>query len=366
MASIRKISRHSKDGKAAWSWEVRYRDPEGRMRQKTFSTKPEAQRFARTIEVDKDSGHYVDPRLGKLVFAEWAERWDRANPAKKAATQDTRTRLLQRHILPTFGSKQLASIKPIDIQEWITGLEASGLSASRIRNAFFTLRPCLESAVQSGFISKSPCISIKLPRPHSRDMQFLTVEQVRAVAEQVPERDRTLVYALAFSGLRWSEAVALSRKRINLQQGCIEVVEAIVEVNGHHEAGEPKSYEHRTVALPDFLKQMLVDHLRAYVGLDPNAFVFTTRSGKLLRSRNWRHRVWIPALRAAGLPESIRIHDLRHSCASLLLAEGATAKAVQEHLGHKSMVTTVDRYAHLMPQEPSRIAKALDRSFAGK
>ncbi|MDQ3661437.1 MAG: site-specific integrase [Actinomycetota bacterium] len=364
MASIRKIHRHPKGGQAQWSWEIRYRDPEGRMRQKTFPTKPEAQRFARTVEVDKDTGRYVDPRLGKVQFSEWAERWNEAKPAKKATTQDTRRRLLDRHILPAFGSKQLGRIRPIDVQEFVTSLEASGLSASRIRNAYFVLKPCIEAAVGSGYIARTPCVGIELPRPHSREMKFLSAEQVRAVADAVPERDRSLIYVLALGGLRWSEAVALRRRRVNLLHRRIEVAQAVVEVNGKLVFGEPKTYQHRSVAMPTFLKTLLVEYLRTYVPLDPDAFVFSTRSGDLLRSPNWRQRVWQPALQAAGVPTSIRIHDLRHTCASLLIEQGAHPKAIQEHLGHKSITTTLDRYGHLLPQESSRIAEALDRSFA--
>ena len=363
MASIRKISLHSRDGKARRSWEVRYRAPDGRMRQKTFPTKPEAQRFANRVEVAKGDGNYVDPQLSKTLFGDWAERWDKAKPAKKATTRDTRRRLLDGRILPAFGTRQLGHIKPVDVQEFVTGLEAQGLSSSRIRNAYFVLKPCLDSAVASGFIARSPCIGIELPRPHSRDMQFLSAEQVQAIAEHVPERDRALVYTLAHGGLRWSEAVALRRKNINLLRGRLEVTGAIVEVNGKLVPGEPKTYVHRNADMSELLKNMLVDHLRTYVGLSPDAPVFTTRNGNLLRSRNWRSRVWIPALRAAGLPETIRIHDLRHSCAAILVENGVHPKEIQEHLGHKSITTTLDRYGHLLPQEVSRVAEALDRSF---
>lgn len=115
-----------------------------------YATKSEARRFANRIEVDKDERRYVYPRLGKTPFAEWAERWNEAKPPKKATTQDTRRRLLDGHILPAFGSRQLGRIRPIDVQESVTGLEAQGLSASRVRNAYFVLKPCIEAAVRSG------------------------------------------------------------------------------------------------------------------------------------------------------------------------------------------------------------------------
>lgn len=93
---------------------------------------------------------------------------------------------------------------------------------------------------------------------------------------------------------------------------------------------------------------------------DPDALVFTTQEGSPLRNSNFRRRVWQPALTDAGLPHGLRIHDLRHTCASLLIAQGAHPKAVQVHLGHSSISVTMDRYGHLFPSDMEALAAALD------
>jgi integrase len=114
--------------------------------------------------------------------------------------------------------------------------------------------------------------------------------------------------------------------------------------------GPTKTHQARTVTLPRFLRTMLNRHLQG-VPADPGALVFTAPGGGPLRLTNFRRRVWVPALRAAKLSERVRIHDLRHKCASLLIAQGEHPKAIQEQLGHSSIQVTIDRYGHLFPDQ---------------
>jgi integrase len=193
-------------------------------------------------------------------------------------------------------------------------------------------------------------------------MQVLTADQVRAVADNVPERYQALIYLLAYGGLRWGEAAALRRGKINVLRSRIEVSESVAETSTGLHYGATKTYQARSVAIPGFLKEMLAEHLTAFVDKGRDSLVFTTESGAPLRNNNWRSRVWEPALREAVLPK-VRIHDLRHTCATLLIAQGAHAKAIQRHLGHSSIQITFDTYGHLLPDEQDRVAEALDQTF---
>lgn len=116
------------------------------------------------------------------------------------------------------------------------------------------------------------------------------------------------------------------------------------------------------VSLPRFFVKRLVGHLERWVDDDPDALVFTSSTGRPLWNSNFRRRVWRPALRDAGLPDDLRIHELRHTAASLLIAQGAHPKAIQEHLGHSSITVTMDRYGHLFPSEHEELAGRLDAS----
>jgi hypothetical protein len=114
------------------------------------------------------------------------------------------------------------------------------------------------------------------------------------------------------------------------------------------------------VVIPGFLREMLAAHLARNVARDPDSLVFTNAEGGPLRNSNFRSRVWRPALAAAGLPEDLRIHDLRHTCAALLIAQGAHPKAIQAQLGHSSIQVTLDRYGHLFPDDMDGLATQLD------
>jgi integrase len=190
-------------------------------------------------------------------------------------------------------------------------------------------------------------------------MHFLTAKQVRSLAGAA-KRYETLVYLLAYTGLRWGEVAALRRSRVKIRR--IEVVESVAEVGGILHFGETKTYQRRTVSLPSFLADMLSAHLEGRAE-DPDTLVFVVPDGGPLRHSNFRRRVWIDALEAAKLPASVRIHDMRHTCAALLIAQGAHPKAIQTHLGHSSITVTMDLYGHLFPEEMDRLAAGLDAAY---
>jgi integrase len=150
---------------------------------------------------------------------------------------------------------------------------------------------------------------------------------------------------------------------LDLLRGTCEVVESATEVGNKLVWGVTKTYERPTVRLPRFLCEQvgayLVDRPHA-----PDDLVFTMLQAGPLREPKFAGRYFKPAARAAGLPAALRVHDLRHTCASLLIREGASIKAVQHHLGHKSASITLDRYGHLFPEELDHLADRLDRVHA--
>jgi integrase len=140
------------------------------------------------------------------------------------------------------------------------------------------------------------------------------------------------------------------------------VVEAATEVNGRLTWGPTKTGERRTVSLPHFL----ADQLGAYLAdrpHGPDALVFGMPQGGPLRASEWGERYFRPAVRAAGLPEDLRVHDLRHTAASLAIRENASVKIVQAMLGHRSATQTLDRYGHLYPSDLDALAERLDQAY---
>ena len=349
------IRRHPK---AKDRWQVRYVDPSGKERAKNFSRKSDAERFLVSIETDKLRGDWVDPRLAKTSFEEWTGRWWGATSHLKAYTRDGYASLLRVHVFPRFAQASLGSIQAVDIREWLADLGRSGLSASRIRQAYFLLAQILRSAVESGYLAKDPCVGVKLPRMQIPEMRFVNAAQVEALASAIREPYGVLVNTLAYAGLRWGEAVALRRGRCELLRSRLHVVESLSETSEGLLFGATKTYQRRTVVIPGFLRDQLAEHLAGHVGAADDALVFTSPTGEPLRRGNFSRRVWKPTLQIARL--DLRPHDLRHTCATLLIAEGAHPKAVQAQLGHSSIQVTMDRYGHLFPSAAEELAGRLD------
>lgn len=346
-------------------WRARYRGSDGKERSKTFRRRVDAEQFLNSVEVDKLRGQWIDPRLGRTLFNEWSTRWLSSVVHLKVKTRAGYEDLLRTHLRATFGRIALADITTTHVREWVAELVRRGGSPSRVRQAYFLLGAILNGAVEAGMIARSPCTNVKLPRAVPREMLYLTLDQVDRLAAAVPDRYRPLIYLLAFGGLRWGEAAALRRRRVDLDRRRIEVAESLAEVNSVLHFGLTKTNRVRWVVMPRVLSEMIELHL-VYVGQDPDALVFTSPQGQPIRSGNFRRSVWVPACQAANMPKGLRIHDLRHTCATLLIAQGANVKAIQAHLGHASVQLTLDRYGHLYPDDMHRLADRFDAMYEAR
>ncbi len=167
----------------------------------------------------------------------------------------------------------------------------------------------------------------------------------------------------ASTGVRAGELWAIRRGRISLGLRQIEIAESLSEAHGQIQFKAPKTYERRTVSVLASLRPELEEHL-AGLPDDPDALLFPSpEGGGPMRHSNFCHRYFKPAVRAGGLPEATRFHDLRHTYAALLIAEGAHPKAVQERMGHRSIQTTFNVYGHLLPKLQEEIDDQLDEAF---
>jgi integrase len=259
-------------------------------------------------------------------------------------------------VLPRFGDTPVGSIQQVDVKRFIAELLASGAAPGTVRNARKVLRLVLATAQGGGAIRVNPCDGVRVPSSPKQEMAFLTPEQVEAVAVAIGPRFGTLVRFAAYTGLRAGEICALRVGRVDLASRRVIVAESVTEVNGYGLVfSEPKTYERRSVTLPGFL----VDELEERLGDDPQAFVFPATNGSVLRHKG--RQSFKPVARAAGLPEDVRFHDLRHTCASLCIALGAHPKAIQERLGHSSITVTLDRYGHLFPKLDEALTNRLDQ-----
>ena len=342
-------------------WRARYRAPDGRERSRTFTRRTDAERFLAQVEVDKARGSWVDPTRAHVLFGDWAERWLATTTHLKPKTRAGYESMLRVRLLPAFQRAPIGDIRPIDVREWISNMQAQGLSASSCRQAYHLLSAILRAAVEDGRIAASPCSGIKLPRLPQVEMAYLAPHQLRDLLSVVDEEYRLFVEVLAISGLRFGEGAAIRRGRCDLLRSRVIVAESLADVSGTLYFGAPKTHQRRTVTLPRFLRDKLADHLASVDG--DQALVFKASRGGPIRYSNFARRVWKPALVRAGLPD-MGVHALRHTCAALLIAQGAHPKAIQSHLGHRSITTTLDRYGHLFEDEHDRLAERIDAAYA--
>ena len=156
--------------------------------------------------------------------------------------------------------------------------------------------------------------------------------------------------------------MGLKRERLDLLRRQVRIVGTLEEIHGVPEYVEEtkSSASRRMLTIPAFLTEILAAHLQEGPG---GAFVFTAKEGGLLRRSNFRRRYWKPALERAGLDTALRFHDMRHTCASLLIAKGAHPKEIQARLGHASITTTLNTYGHLWPSLGAQLDEAMDRAF---
>lgn len=351
-------------------WLVRWRDENGEQCKRSFAKKqgkdPEtcAEAFDAERTAGVTRGDWIDPRLGKTPFSEYASEWMKSR-IHKPATDELYHAHLRKHINPAFGKQGLAGIKPTGVQKWIKELQSvKGLAPATIEVIYGIFSSILRGAVRDGYIRKSPCVDIRLPFKPPTDVCLLTPDQVLALADAMPRRYRLLVLLGASAGLRQGESFGLALDRVNADEGMLTVDQQVTLTDHHVQLATPKTPASiRDVPMPDFLRKAIEEHAEEFKVASTDVLCRTSR-GTLINRAHFNPKIWKPAVKAAGLPEDATFHDLRHTFASTSLAQGVPISEVSRWLGHKSITTTVDLYGHLVPDASARARDAIDGAFA--
>jgi integrase len=342
---------------------ARWRDPDGNQRGKTFDRKLDADRFLATVKVDQMHGRYIDPGAGKLQVREFARMWADGQPWRES-TRENRETIIEHQIIKVFGSTQLRAVRPSDVQAWVGRMSAQGLAASTVAAYFRVLAQMMRAALRDRLIHESPCDGIRLPRSDraSSSLNVLTVNQVAALAAEVPDRYRALVMASAGLGLRQGEACALTVDRVDFLRRRVTIDRQVVTPPKGSECyfGPPKTpTSNRVIPLPSVVADELAAHLQQH-GEGRDRLFFTTSGGAMLSRQTW-HGAFSAA--AGRLRIDASSHDLRHHAASLLISSGCSPRAVASFLGHKNAAETLNTYAHLWPNDEDRITAAIDQGL---
>lgn len=357
MASIKKRP----DGR----WRARYRDPNGKERARHFDRRVDAERWLDGMRGDLVRGEYLDPDLGKVTTASWASRWlSTVRPTLKPSTFTSYEDLLRSRILPRFGETTVSAVRASDVQEWLGELTAEGLSASRVRKCAAILKMVMDAAVREGMVRHNPVAGVKQPRIERHEAAYFSPEVVDAIAAAMPTDEyRLLIRVLGIGGLRFGEAAALTREHVDVVAKRLHVRESLTEVAGRLTRTSTKTYQHRQVPLPPTVAAAMAAHLEVVEDREA-APVFRAPEVGQLRYRAFHGRVWKPTLERLGLPHA-GLHVLRHSAAARMIQAGATPKAVQTVLGHRSAAFTLTVYGHIFDADLDDLAARLDVSRPG-
>lgn len=327
-------------------WQVRYVDPRGKERSKNFSRKSDAERFLHTVETDKLRGEWVDPRLGRINFTDWAAEVEATRLNRRVSTRTRDDAYLRSLILPVFGGQEIASIQPHEIRQWISGLEKRSYAPATIAKAYQILSRCFRVAVTDGLIPRTPCREIKLPKNEQLEKRFLSTTEVERLADSIEDRYRTFVLTAAYTGLRFGEMAALRVDDLDTLRRTLRVDEQLSRQGSSTMVlGPLKSKKaYRTIGLPGFLIEELTDHIERFPSEDD--WIFSHSAGGHLDYTRFLRRYWRPAAEVS-VGQPCTPHDLRHTHVAILIAEGQSPRYIADRLGHTSTRTVLDVYGHL-------------------
>ncbi len=295
-----------------------------------------------------------------------------ARPRVSERTADGYAALLKRYVRESLGQKRLDNLQPLDIQKIYGEMLERGLSARIIRHTHSVLHNALKQAVKWNLLQRNPAGLVELPKVSHVERRVLMPDEALSFLEAANEMPRGLIFEFALlSGMRPEEYLALQWADLDFERGRAQVKRALVRHKGSWSFQDTKTARsRRTVSLPQPLLDKLKSHKRRqaeqrlHIGAEWQAFdlVFSSETGTPHSIPNLTYRYFRPILTKAGLPR-IRLYDLRHSHATLLLLADENPKVVAERLGHSTVVLTLDTYRHVLPtmqqQTTAKLTKML-------
>lgn len=359
------MSIHRREAASGVRYDVKLRDPNGRMYQRTFRTKREAEAYEDGERTDRRRGAWVDPRGADTLFATFATEWLASDPAKRPSALARDETIVRVHLNPKFGNRSLGSIAPRDVQalvnEW-----CKTQKPHTIHRQHSALCAIFNAAVEADVIGRSPCRGIKLPAITKKRAHIVNADELVALANAVSEGIRPMPYVGTVLGPRWGECAGLKVGRLDFLR-CTMTIDwqRTRGSGGVMVEGPPKSAAgERTLAVPKLLMDMLAEHLarRGLTAADADAYVFTAPDGGPLDYSDWYHREWVPACKAAGLP-GLKFHNLRDANITGMVAEGVDVKTAQTRAGHADVRVLLGIYAQATTEADRQAAERLADRF---
>ncbi|AYF97003.1 tyrosine-type recombinase/integrase [Protaetiibacter intestinalis] len=363
MAHITEVGR-----KKGTAFEVHWRDADVK-KMRTFRLRKEAEKFAARVELEKAEGRSTEPLISRgqtvaqVIEASLAASAQRLKPGTLAGYRT----LYAAQIAPRFGAKRIAGVGSQEIEKWIADLVKAGLAPNTVHNYYVALNKLFRYALRHRLIAHNPCEAVELPKVTVREdfaPVFLTAAQVETIAAELDKTKPlgTLIRFAAYTGLRAAEIAGLRVRDVNLAAGHIEVRQTVKRLGREWVVGTPKSA--RSTRQVPLLNRALVTELRTVLLSNPNSgdpdALFWPGRANGSRRLDWtrpidvggvRQYYLVPAAQRLKIVGHMRMHDLRHTYASLMLAAGFKPYEVSRWMGHANVSTTDGIYGHLYPSD---------------
>lgn len=350
-----------------------YFAPDGRRRYVSAKTKTETRRALRQAMADADRGLVFD--ADNLGLSEYLDRWlsDSVRDTVKVTTFERYEQITRLHLKPALGRLKLKAVTPAHVRSLYREKLEGGASPRTVRYIHTTLHKALKQAIADGLISRNVTEAVKPPQITKEEMHPLAPDEVKLLLETAAEDRLEALYILAIhTGLRQGELLGLKWDDVDMETGTLQVRRTLSITEGGPVLSAPKTKgSSRSVQLTSKAVGALRSHLERQLDeidrvgslYSENGLIFASETGECLDRRNITTHRFKPLLKKASLPE-IRFHDLRHTCATLLLSKNVNPKIVSEMLGHASIAITLDTYSHVLPNMRAEAAKAMEEALS--
>jgi integrase len=322
---------------------------------------------------ERDSGLVFD--AGSLTMGAYLDQWlsNSVQHTVRLRTWERYEQIARVHIKPALGRIKLKNLTPSHVRGLYREKLDSGLSPRMVQYIHTTLHKALKDAVADGLIPRNAASAVKAPRPKKKEIKPLSADQAHTFLELARGNRFEALYVLAVHcGIRKGELLGLKWEDVDLDARTLAVRRTLSEPKTGHRFEAPKNGKARSIkltagaveALKRHRKRQLEERLRLAGLWEDHELVFPNSIGKPMNASNLNARSFKPLLEKAGLPKSVRLHDLRHTCATLLLAKSVHLKIVQELLGHANISQTMDTYAHVLPNMQGEAATAMQEALS--
>jgi integrase len=363
-----------------WAIVLDVRDPEtGKRKRKWHSfagTKRQAQIEAARLISELQSGTHVDST--RITVAAFIDRWiEHMRGQVSPRTHERYAEIVRKNLVPLLGGLTLTKLQPAHISSAYAKALASGrrdgqggLSPRTVHHMHRILRQALQQAVRWQLLVRNPANMVKPPRVERTQMHTLDADGTVALIEAARGKDMFVPILLGvLCGLRRGEVTALRWRSVDLDGGTLAVIASTEQTEQGIREKETKSGKGRAVVLPALVVEELRRHrlqqaqwlLRLGVRLTDDHHVVTRYDGQPLQPRSLTH-AFVKFISRHHLPR-IRLHDLRHSHATAMLAAGVHPKIAQERLGHSSVSVTIDLYSHVLPGMQAEAVSRVDAAL---